>query len=258
MCYFNGMIADFLLPGLPVETIYAALEKSPGNEIGSGKIANASSSSALAVNTFGYFLARPMDMPTIPGTERFSWPAKSVYIEVCVRFPWQGGRHPWLDAYVETPTHIIGIESKRFEPFRGKRQAVFSEAYWRPVWGDRMERYERVRDRLKDQSLKPKHLDAVQLVKHAFGLRTQAGKDDKSAVLVYLYAEPDTWPDGRKVSAQAKSVHFEEIQQFASDVSGAEVKFCACSYSDLLQTFAMSADPGIRQHGQLVMEKFNP
>lgn len=246
------------MPGLPVEAIYAALGKSPGNEIGSGKIANPASSAALAVNTFGYFLEKPADLPAIPGTGHAGWPARAVSIEICVRFPWQGGRHPWLDAYVETPTHIIGIESKRFEPFRGKSQVKLSEAYWRPVWGAHMAPYERVRNRLKDSALKPKYLDAVQLVKHAFGLRTQAGKDDKAAVLVYLYAEPDTWPDGRKVSVEAKNVHSEEIQQFACDVSGAEDEFRACSYRDLLRTFAMSADPAVRKHGQAVTGKFNP
>ena len=137
-------------------------------------------------------------------------------------------------------------------------KVALSEAYWRPVWGDRMAPYARVRDCLKDQSLKPKHLDAVQLVKHAFGLRTESAKKDKPAVLVYLYAEPEFWPDGRKVSEEAKGVHSKEIQQFASDVSGAEVEFRACSYRELLRTFAMSAEPGVRKHGQSVMEKFSP
>jgi hypothetical protein len=39
-------------------------------------------------------------------------------LEYCARFPWSGGRHPWLDALAETPETIIGVESKRFEPYR--------------------------------------------------------------------------------------------------------------------------------------------
>ncbi|MEX2617621.1 MAG: hypothetical protein WD767_16145 [Alphaproteobacteria bacterium] len=252
------MIAEFLLPNLPVDKVIAALRKSPGDEIGSGKFTSPASSAALAVNTFGYFLERPLELPAMPGTENFGWPAKAVHIEFSVRFPWRGGRHPWLDAYVETATHIIGIESKRYEPFRGKSSGTLSDAYWRPVWGDRMVQYERVRDRLNDGSLKPNHLDAVQLVKHAFGLRTQAGRDNKAAVLVYLHAEPNNWPDGRTVHAQVKNVHSEEIRQFADDVAGAEVEFRACTYSDLLKTFTMSTNLGVRQHGQLVMKKFSP
>ena len=256
-CYFNGMTTEFLLPGLPVERICAGLGNSPGNEIGSGKIASLASSAALAVNTFGYFLEKPANLPAIPGTEIFGWPAEAVAIEVCVRFPWQGGRHPWLDAYVETPTHIIGVESKRFEPYRAKNHGAFSEAYWRPVWGNGMAPFENMRNRLHDESLKPKRLDAVQLVKHAFGLRTQADKNKKSAVLDYLYAEPERWPDGRAVHDKLKRVHSEEIQQFAFDVSGAEVEFRACTYKDLLRSLAISTDAGIRKHGQAVTEKFS-
>ena len=93
---------------------------------------------------------------------------------ICARFPWSGGRHPWLDAVVWTATQLIGVESKRYEPFRaGAKRASFSVAYDRPVWGERMNGYSAVRDRLRDGSLGFDHLDATQLVKHAYGLRTE-------------------------------------------------------------------------------------
>jgi hypothetical protein len=106
------------LPYLPIEKMRNAFARAPGNELDSGKILSPESSAALAANTFGLFLDRAYDLPAIPGTQLFGWPAKCVDIEHCARFPWRGGRHPWLDAYVETSTHILGIESKRFELFR--------------------------------------------------------------------------------------------------------------------------------------------
>jgi hypothetical protein len=54
-----------------------------------------------------------------------------------VRFPWNGGRHPCLDVLVTTVSVLLGIESKRYEPFRAKAVTTLSDAYWRPVWGDR-------------------------------------------------------------------------------------------------------------------------
>lgn len=45
-----------------------------------------------------------------------------------MRFPWAGGRHPWLDAAVETERYLIGVESKRFEPFRDAKSVRLSDA----------------------------------------------------------------------------------------------------------------------------------
>ena len=120
------------LPGLPVGHILGRLEAAGGNEIGSGKLANPQSSAALAVNAFGWFIERPNDLPPLPGTGAMGTPER-VEVEYCTRFPWSGGRHPWLDAVVITPTHLIGVESKRFEPFRGTKTVSLSAAYDQPV-----------------------------------------------------------------------------------------------------------------------------
>ena len=59
----------------------------------------------------------------------------------------KGGRHPWLDALVVTPSALIGIESKRFEPYRfAKSPGSFSDAFWEREersWGGRMTRLSR-------------------------------------------------------------------------------------------------------------------
>lgn len=249
-------MSDWLLSYLPKAEILAALEKSPGNEIGSGKLASAESSAALAVNALGFFLDRPDYLPAIPGTEGFGWPATSLTIEQNCRFPWSGGRHPWLDAFVETRTHIIGIESKRYEPFRAKATGRFSEAYWRDVWGLDMEGYQRLRDEIAADTARYIRLDAVQLIKHALGLRTEAGRRAKRPVLVYLYAEPVTWPDGRAVDADVKKAHRAEIETFAERVNDDEVVFRSCTYTELLDTWALSDWADLRRHAFAVKDAF--
>jgi hypothetical protein len=82
-----------------------------------------------------------------------------------------------LRGYDQTSNALIGIESKRYESFRVKKVSPLSKAYWRPSWGDAMFGYERIRDALSDGSIRFAHLDAVQLVKHAFGLRTAVHKN---------------------------------------------------------------------------------
>src|SRR5918999_3208575 len=120
---------SMFLPGLPDDLIRACYAAAPGNEMESGKFDSPESSAALAANAFGLFLPRPADLPPPPGGETWGWPALSVRLEVEVRFPWRGGR-PWVDVLVETSTALIGIESKRYEPFRRKDDVDFSEAYW--------------------------------------------------------------------------------------------------------------------------------
>jgi hypothetical protein len=167
---------DFL-PGLPVERIRASYAAAPGQELASGKFANAESSAALVANAFGLFLERPALLPQIPGGVGWSWPARSLALEATVRFPWSGGRHPCLDVLVVTDSALIGIESKRYEPFRTKPAAGLSDAYWRPVWGANMTGFERMRDGLRNHRIRFEHLDAAQLVKHAFGLRSAIDRD---------------------------------------------------------------------------------
>ena len=73
-------------------------------------------------NAFGFFLHRVLDAAPAVGlsgcgmARPLRWRSKPT-----VRFPWSGGRHPALDCLVATPSALVGIESKRFEPFRGHR-----------------------------------------------------------------------------------------------------------------------------------------
>lgn len=105
------------LPGVPVEHGLDRFAAAGGNEIGSGKFQSPESSAALAVNSFAWFISRPSRFPSLPGIVT-SDAVGMVDVEFTARFPWAGGRHPWLDAVVQTPKILIGIESKRLEPFR--------------------------------------------------------------------------------------------------------------------------------------------
>lgn len=243
-----------MLPGVSAEYVYARLAKADGKEIQSGKIASKESSAALAANVFGWFASRPHHLPPFPGLEEVGTPT-NVDIEYCARFPWRGGRHPWLDAAVVTSTHLVGVESKRFEPYRDQKTVSLSDAYDRPVWGSGMAQFELMRDRLRTGVERFELLDAAQLVKHAFGLVTQASKRGLKPVLVYLYAEPAA-RDGRTIDPALITQHREEIARFASSVAGAEVAFSAVSYRDWLASWPSDGEVAI--HGQNVLQHFSP
>lgn len=249
------MTDRMFLPGVPFEHVLDRLAKAGGNEFASGKLASPESSAALAVDTFGWFVERPAMLPPFVGLDA-DYPATAVDVEYCARFPWPGGRHPWLDAIVETANCLIGVESKRFEPYRDRKTVSLSEAYDRPVWGDNMRPFEAMRDQLRSGEEKFEFLDAAQLVKHAFGLVTDAGRRRKSAALVYLFAEPKALK-GRLLEQDGFDRHRGEIARFAAAVSGAEVRFHANSYRDWLSTWGV-ASPDVAAHGSAVIDRYDP
>jgi len=233
----------------------ARLAQADGDEIKSGKIFSPESSAFLAVNTFGFFVQQPALIPAFPGLED-TYPATMVDVEFQARFPWRGGRHPSLDAVVETSTHLIGIESKRFEPFRDTKSVNFADAYDRPVWGLHMRPYEILRDQLRGGTTRFRYLDACQLVKHAFGLVTEAGRRKKSPALAYLFAEPAQLV-GKDIEPDAIAHHRAEVMVFQQAVAGAEVAFHHISYRDWIRTWSASSDTVIA-HGQRLLDAFSP
>ncbi|MDE0248193.1 MAG: hypothetical protein OXU69_00145 [Gemmatimonadota bacterium] len=254
---------DRYLPGVPGPEIEAIFNAAAGNEIATGKFDSPESSAALAANAFGFFLGRAPELPPLPGCSSQSWPARSVTLEAELRFPWSGGRHPVLDSLVRTFSALIGIESKRFEPYRTQHAPQLSDAYWRSVWGERMTGYERVRDSLRNDPDLYRHLDAAQLFKHAFALRTEVHRDSGqlglAPVLYYVFAEPERWPvSGRPVEARARARHREEIKHFAAAVAGDEVALVSCSYRRLLKAWSDRGDCRVRAHAAGVASRYSP
>jgi hypothetical protein len=245
--------ASPFLPGVPEALVREALSKAGGNEIESGKLMSPESSAALAANAFGWFIERSAILPPFPALSEIDWPATSVSVEYQMRFPWRGGRHPWLDAAITTRDHIIGVESKRFEPFRDHKAISLSEAYDRDVWGKHMAAFTAMRDSLRAGTPRFAHLDAAQLVKHAFGLVTEGRRLRKGPVLLYLFAEP-THRGGTAIPPEALARHRAEIAAFADSVAGAEVRFAACSWREWLAVW-----PGAtRSHADALVAQFRP
>lgn len=120
--------------------------------------------------------------------------------------------------------------------------------------------YERVRDSYREGTSPFARLDAAQLVKHAFGLRTAVHRERRSLgkqpVLLYLYAEPERWPDGRPVPSGEIDAHRAELQDFAEVVTGDEVVFHARSYRELLSDWNRSPSDAVRAHAAAIATRF--
>ncbi|GGL63802.1 PGN_0703 family putative restriction endonuclease [Wenxinia marina] len=251
----DSRLRDGLLDHLPADEIRAAFARSPGNEMASGKFLNPDSSAALAANGFGYFLKRPTDFPAIPGL--VDGPVRSVQIEREMRFPWRGGRHPWLDAAIRTDHVLVGVESKRYEPYRPGKSGSFADTYWTHDWPDGSQHYQAVRDAVREGGSGFRQLDVAQLCKHALGLATEAGRLGLRPVLLYLYAEPTAFSDGRPVLPERLSRHRREVADFSHRLAGAEPVFHAMTWDTLLSIWAAKGG-AVADHATAVREVFRP
>jgi hypothetical protein len=226
---------DFL-PDLPVEGILDCLKRSPGHEYRTGKMDGPDSSAALVVNGFGWFLNRADQLPAMQGVP--SGQVTSLTLEAEMRYPWKEGRHPWLDVGMESATTLIGLESRRYEPFRPAKNTGFSEIYDRPVWREKLPKFTQLRDDLVAGRVVFEALDAVQLVKSAYGIWTRAEKRASGAVLIYLYADPVSWASGKNVDPARKALHRRELAEFSNLIAGDGVTFVRMRWSDLLAQWA--------------------
>lgn len=232
------------LPDLPIEGILECLNRSPGHEIRTGKMEGPESSAALVANAFGWFLHRAAQLPAMRGVP--CGPVTSVTLEAEMRYPWKEGRHPWLDVALESATTLVGIEARRYEPFRPARANGFSEIYDRPVWREKLPRFTALRDDLVKGNIGFEALDAVTLIKSAYGLWTRAEKRATGAVLVYLYADPQRWANGKLVDPGLKAMHRKELAEFSRLIAGDGVSFVRLRWSDLLESWA--AAPALADH----------
>lgn len=240
------------LPDLPVDGILECLKRSPGHEVNTGKMEGPESSAALTANAFGWFLNRAQDFPPLPGVP--AGQVSSVTLEAEMRYPWTGGRHPWLDVAIETHTTLIGIEARRYEPFRPMKVNGFAEVVDRPVWREKLAHFTKLRDDLVAGEIGFQTLDAVQLIKSAYGLQTRAEKRGVGAVLVYLYAEPAAWANGKPVDPKRVALHRREVAQFAKLVAGDSVTFVPIRWVDVMYHWGKSAK--LAAHVAALRERF--
>ena len=120
-----------------------------------------------------------------------------------------------------------------------------------------------VRDGLRDHPGRFAHLDAAQLFKHAFALRSEVHRRERQRplkpILFYLYAEPEVWPaNGKAVDERGTTRHRNEIETFAAAVVDDEVRFVSCSWRRLLDAWAGQPDSRIRAHAKAVTARFSP
>lgn len=230
-----GKLEHNLLPGVHVSQFKSDVRSGAGNEL-RDKFLAPYSSSALAVNSFARFKGCEsqirIDRRTGFDCLRFERP-----------FPTGlGGTAPHLDVVLSGHGGTLAIESKCTEHMATKR-ALFSDSYDRLVRSNRQSKAwldEMNAIRLGRRNYA--HLDAAQLIKHAFGLAHSG--DARSASLLYLHWEPLN-----SALVPELSAHRRELRAFAEHVAGGSLRFHAMSYRELWGQWAGLDEPSwLREH----------
>lgn len=236
-----------LLAELEGEEFWRDLRQGDGNELDDkgttpAKFCAAHSSSALGVNTFGYFRRNPQSLSLFD---------VDAYDECQFEKKLDTGiSHPNLDFYARSSRLHVFVECKCLEIF-AKKKASFSTRYdsvvdalaepaWKNVFAD-----------LKENPNLYRYLDAAQLVKHYLGIRNTI-QGDQSAVLAYVHWEP--------TNAQEFDVfnqHREELNQFQLSVRGSNVKFIAASYEEVWDRLTNASNLHLAQHVERVRQRYS-
>lgn len=241
------------LPGVPGDLVEAAIRRAPGNEMALGKFDTPESSAALAANAFGWFIERAALLPPLPNVP-MGRPV-SVTVPAEMHFPWRGGKQPWVEAAVASDTTLVGIVSRRYEPFRPQKTPDLALAHERD-WGGGLERHAALRADMMSGKTTFRTLNAAQLLKQAYGLANQGVKQAKGTVLVYLYAEPAHWASGKPVDPALIARHRAEVEEFANRLRGDSVVFVPLRWSELLQQWAR--EKPVSTHAAAVVARFGP
>lgn len=231
-----GYVADWrdlLLPGVEAQDFAADLDQGAGHELG-GKFRAVHSSTGLAVNGFAPFRRRLADL-ILPGGD--GW--QDLRFEAKLPTGLRRGTPPNLDLLVTGTGGVVGIESKLTEWMTPKR-AAFSSAYADEITDWRRDEgwFAQMAHLVRSPGIY-RHLDAAQLVKHAFALgrlRPAGG-----VTLLYLYWEP-----ANADSLPACATHRAEIAALSAAVAGSVPAFVARSHDDLWASWAGPRAPAWR------------
>ena len=215
-------LEQILVPGVQKDAFEGDLAQGAGSELESQgvmppKFQAARSSSALVVNTFGYYKKLPSELSCfgIDGFDDFCFEAKCP----------TGISVPHLDLLLTRGRDVFAVESKFLEPLE-RKEAKFAESYGSVVDKLADSQWKDVYQLLKRNSRHYQSLDAAQLVKHYLGLRNSFPNTDVN--FFYLYWEPI---NSSEIPLFVR--HASEVSDLVQRVEASHIPLKAITYRDV-------------------------
>ncbi|MCD4742898.1 MAG: hypothetical protein K8R67_10535 [Desulfobacteraceae bacterium] len=211
------------------EKIKNDISQGSGNELQSGKFNSIGSSSALGVNAFGVFYEnRFMKWPALQ-SQKFDNPIFERRLSNGLI-----GTNPNLDVVFENDNSVLAIECKFLETLVGKKPK-FSDQYLNIKDDRRDSKWFQMMVEIINGNIKFKYLDAVQLIKHYFGLAHEYSNSKKSLNIGYGFWEPDKNGKFSESIIKLYADHRKECGKFSELVCKDEIGFSFFSYFELIK-----------------------
>jgi hypothetical protein len=233
-------------------TIAQQLRRGDGGELAEGdelppKFCSAFSSTALAVNSFGFFVHRGVPMPLINAASVLGEPQFEAKRSAGVR-----GFRPNLDVVFESSAseRFVFVESKCLEYLRGHGQG-FSAAYVERARATLGTRAASTYERFEAGRMRFALLDAGQLLKHFLAAKRSALLSRRKIDLLYVFWQP---VDAARYEIFA--THRNEASLLAEQLDDEHVRLVPADYGRLWATWASSSDDDLRRHAQALMKRY--
>lgn len=241
--YFKS-IEESLINDIRLEQFIKDLENGDGNELSGDKpkFLSISSSSALAINSFAFWKDYYKDLVFFDQTDFFN-----ISFERKFENGLKSKFKPNIDVVLENSKFVFAIESKFLEFFK-RPKVLFSAQYVDIIDKRKQTAWYEVMLKLKSGKIKYKYFDAVQIVKHYYGLALL--DDSRIKKLVYLF-----WVPNDKTNYVD---YISEIEHFSNEVKQAtDVTFEYINYNKLWQYWIKNAkDKQIRLYIDNLIKRY--
>lgn len=241
-----GYLTDYreaLLEGVTPESFVSDLEAGAGNEL-QGKFLAPHSSSALAVNSFGWFAGQK-------GRASLAGHCGLDLVGFEQKFPTglKRAQPPNLDIVLQRKEDLIAVESKCLE-YLNPKPPKFSSRYRTEIlderrnnsWFAEMERI------VEGKGSSYRHLDVAQLIKHALGL---GYRQERAVTLIYLWWEPANSNEFPVFAA-----HRKEVERLSDMIGESQPAFRALTYTSVWEEWLASQDERLAGHAANLMRRY--
>lgn len=253
--------AHSVIDGITTEMFCCDLIRGDGGELSNSsgsapKFNSISSSASLAVSTFAPWKTRMGELIVDLGTKQMMGFYKLEFEHIAHTAIPKAKKHPNLDVWLESDNAILAIECK-FCEYLGERteKASLHSAYKRlAATMDQSNPWVKAIDFVANEKgeCKYRFFDAVQIIRHYFGVRNSGLKEKH---LLYLYWHPvnEDWMD-----IHPFNLHMKELKEFSGLVSQAtDVHFHYLSFNEMWNQWAVISIPEVQQLVEAIRHKYS-
>ncbi len=253
--------ANSVIDGISADMFCCDLIRGDGGELSNSsgsapKFNSISSSAALAVSTFAPWKTHLDDLTVDLGTKQMAGFDKLEFEHIAETAIPKAKKHPNLDVWLESDDAILAVECKFCEFLSGRTEkASLHSAYKRlAATMEQSNPWVKAIDFFTNEmgECKYRFFDAVQIIRHYFGV-LNSGQKEKHLLYLYWHPANEDWMD-----IHPFDLHMKELKEFSGLVSQAtDVSFHYMSFNELWEQWAATDKKVVQKHIKALRQKYS-